>query len=71
MAAMHLYLNRPDDPGPHFEEYSTRGMALFRRQLDHYDGSHDAGIVCAGLFICTLNVSWAPPAILPSTECDP
>lgn len=57
IAAMQLYFSSSGTPGPRFQHYSSQSMHLFRRQLDHYDGSLDPGILASGLLICTLNVS--------------
>ncbi|KAK7441502.1 hypothetical protein Landi51_10155 [Colletotrichum acutatum] len=53
----HLYVSSPDNPSSLFEEYYVRGLHLFRKQLEYHDGSINVGVMYAGLFICTLNVS--------------
>lgn len=60
LIATHLYTLNPQDPAPDYEEYYNRSLRLFRGQLDLYDGTLNMGIMCAGLFICTLNVSESP-----------
>ncbi|KAI9167926.1 Beauvericin cluster-specific repressor BEA4 [Paramyrothecium foliicola] len=65
VAATHLYVAHPDNPGPAFERYYSRGFALFRSQLDMYNGSLDASVITAGLFICTLNVRTRPATLSP------
>ncbi|KAH7182321.1 uncharacterized protein B0J16DRAFT_288396 [Fusarium flagelliforme] len=61
IAAMHLYLNDPSDVSLPFQPYQARGLALFRRQLDTYSGSLDVGVLCAGIFICTLHLFQGAP----------
>lgn len=58
LLATHLYVSNPDDPSELFEEYYLRGLSLFRNQLESFHGSIDLGAMYAGLFICTLNVSY-------------
>jgi hypothetical protein len=58
VAGLHLYLEDPLDELQGFEPYQTRGLALFRRQLETYNGSLDASVLCTGLFICTISVSF-------------
>lgn len=58
LLATHLYISNPDDPSQLFEEYYLRGLSLFRNQLESFNGSVDLGAMYAGLFICTLNVSY-------------
>lgn len=57
LIATHLYTANPRSPAPDFEEYYGRSLRLFRGQLDSHDGALDVGVMCAGVFICTLNVS--------------
>ncbi|KAK1447939.1 hypothetical protein CMEL01_09778 [Colletotrichum melonis] len=57
LIATHLYVSSPDNPSSLFEEYYVRGLHLFRKQLENHDGSINVGVMYAGLFICTLNVS--------------
>ncbi|KAM6515885.1 hypothetical protein FALCPG4_014091 [Fusarium falciforme] len=61
LIATHLYTLNPQDPAPDFEEYYNRSLRLFRGQLDSYDGTLNMGIMCAGLFICTLNLFQGTP----------
>jgi hypothetical protein len=56
VAATQLYVANSSDPGLDFETYYSRGLSLFRKQLDMYTGSLDASVLTTGLFICTLNV---------------
>lgn len=55
--AIHLYTSNPESPPPQFEEYYDRSLRMFRDQLARYDGTLDEGLMSAGIFICTLNVS--------------
>lgn len=50
-------MSSPANPSSLFEEYYLRGLHLFRKQLESYDGTVNVGVMYAGLFICTLNVS--------------
>ncbi|KAF4772926.1 hypothetical protein HER10_EVM0007498 [Colletotrichum scovillei] len=61
LLATHLYISNPDDPSQLFEEYYLRGLALFRNQLESFNGSVDLGAMYAGLFICTLNLFQSAP----------
>ncbi|KAJ4327288.1 hypothetical protein N0V84_002301 [Fusarium piperis] len=61
LIATHLYTVNPKSPTSEFEEYYNRSLRLFRGQLDSYDGTPNMGIMCAGLFICTLNLFQGTP----------
>ncbi|KAF4881377.1 hypothetical protein CGCF415_v015315 [Colletotrichum fructicola] len=49
------------NPSSLFEEYYLRGLHLFRKQLESYDGTVNVGVMYAGLFICTLNLFQSAP----------
>ncbi|WYZ41225.1 hypothetical protein EsH8_V_000120 [Colletotrichum jinshuiense] len=61
LLATHLYVSSPSRPPPLFEEYYVRGISLFRKQLDGFDGTVNMGVMFAGLFICTLNLFQGSP----------
>ncbi|KAF5486115.1 hypothetical protein CGCF413_v014157 [Colletotrichum fructicola] len=61
LIATHLYVSSPANPSSLFEEYYLRGLHLFRKQLESYDGTVNVGVMYAGLFICTLNLFQSAP----------
>lgn len=59
LIATHLYTTNPSNPPPLFHEFYNRSLRIFREQLNSFNGILDAGLINAGVFLCTLHVSQA------------
>ncbi|KAF5026917.1 hypothetical protein F66182_947 [Fusarium sp. NRRL 66182] len=56
LIATHLYITNPRNPSPLFRDLCNQSLRLFREQLNRFDGTLDAGLINAGIFLCTLHL---------------
>lgn len=57
LGALHLFCKYRQNLSIKFHEEVDRALKAFRSELDSGLGTMDGGTMCAGLFLCTLNVS--------------
>ena len=57
LKALHLFYKYRQKLSIRFHEEVDRALKAFRSELDSGLGTMDGGTMCAGLFLCTLNVS--------------